>query len=93
MNRKEIIILMDDVARRVNDEDVFEYWLVNGVPNGATDSDYEYFMRDEEFNDLERVFAKLMKYAKEDGLFNATEQEYEFARKYEPQIKNLKLGD
>lgn len=91
MNRKEKIILMDETARRVNDEEIFDYWLMFGVPDEATDEDYEFFMKDEEFKDLEIVFAKLMKLAKVDGLFNATEQEYELAKEYEPDIENIKI--
>lgn len=91
MNRKEKIILMDETARRVNDEEVFEYWLMNGVPDGAVDEDYDFFIKDDEFIELERVFRKLMKLAKVDGLFNATEQEYELAKEYEPDIENIKI--
>lgn len=81
--------MMDNIARKVNDEDLFYgYWLSLGVPDEATEEDYKDIANDN-YNEIEEVFKKLMKKALEDGLYNATEEELEFARKYEPKIENV----
>ena len=88
--RADDLRMMDRVARRVNDEDVFEYWLMVGVPDGAEDWEFdEWAKSDEDYLEFEKAFKKLMKAALDDGLYNADEEEYEFAKKYEPEIKNL----
>lgn len=88
--RTKNLKMMDRVARRVNDEDIFEYWLMMGIPDGASDDEFPIWADNmEDYNEFERVFKKLLKAAKEDGLYNASEEEYEFAKKYEPEIINL----
>ncbi len=81
--------MMDNVARRVNDEELFyNYWLAFGVPDEASEEDYEDIAK-EDYEDIEKIFKKLMKMALKDGLYDATEEELEFARKYEPKIENV----
>ena len=81
--------MMDNVARKVNDEELFyDYWLAFGVPDGASEEDYEDIAK-EDYENIEKVFKKLMTMAKENGLYDATEEELEFARKYEPEIENV----
>ncbi|MBQ0166906.1 MAG: hypothetical protein KBT02_07370 [Treponema sp.] len=69
---------MEFLARQVNDEEVFELWLSEGVADGdieygdmnVTEEDeenLEYYIRDEEFADLMDTFLQLMKAAKRSG--------------------------
>lgn len=82
--------MMDNVARKVNDETLFyNYWLAFGVPDEASEEDYEDLAEDPFYGEMEEVFKKLMKMTLKDGLYDATEEELEFARKYEPKIENV----
>lgn len=67
--KKRMILAMEYVARQINDEDVFEGWLVGGVPDGdiefgcfdtAVIDDDDYFMRDENFKHLMGCFLRRM---------------------------------
>ena len=40
--RVELLKAMDVVVRSLNDEEVMDLWLTNGVPDGADDSEYEF---------------------------------------------------
>ena len=44
--RVELLKAMDVVVRSLNDEDVMDLWLVNGVPDGADESVYEFIAED-----------------------------------------------
>lgn len=44
--RAELLKAMDVVVRSLNDEEMMELWLTNGVPDGADDSDYEFIAED-----------------------------------------------
>ena len=44
--RVELLKAMDVVIRSLNDEEVMDLWLTNGVPDGADDSDYEFIAED-----------------------------------------------
>ena len=44
--RVELLKAMDVVVRSLNDEDVMDLWLANGVPDGANNSDYEFIAED-----------------------------------------------
>ena len=70
--RAEVVRAMETIARCVNDEDVFMYWLSMGVADGdidkeTTDEDIEYYCEDESFKELMTVFLKLMRRAGESG--------------------------
>lgn len=86
----ETLKMMDNVARKINDEEVFEYWLINGVPDGATNEDYADIVKDNDFNRIEKVFKILIHEAVKDGLYKATDEELKFAQKYESTIQNIK---
>ena len=81
---------MDKVAYKANDQDVVGFWLSCGIPNGSTEEDFEEYAEDPEtFEEFVEVFKKYMKLVhKNDGLVNATDEELELARKYEPEIEN-----
>jgi hypothetical protein len=72
--RAEMVKAMECIARSVNDEEVFELWLMLGVADGDIDSNtplYEIiemgYCDDNTFRDLMNVFLKLMKNAKRSG--------------------------
>lgn len=74
IERGKMVIAMETVARALNDEDVFEYWLTMGVADGdidentkPTDDILDSYTDDESFRELMFTFAKLMKRATADG--------------------------
>lgn len=83
--------MMDNVARKINDEEIIDYWLTNGVPDSATDEDFKDIVENNDFDEMESVFKKIIHEAIKDGLYNATKEEFEFAKRYEPKIQNEKL--
>lgn len=69
---------MEFLARQVNDEDVFELWLSEGVADGdieygdvtarpEDEDNLDYYIKDENFADLMSTFLFLMKAAKKSG--------------------------
>lgn len=72
--RLKMVQAMEYIARQVNDEEVFEYWLMDGVADGDIrygDFDIanvdEYYTEDEHFRDLMDCFLRLMASAKRSG--------------------------
>ena len=70
--RAKMVRAMETVARAVNDESVFESWLMCGVADGdingsETDEDLEFYCEDKNFADLMENFLDLMKAAKKSG--------------------------
>lgn len=56
--RKEVVELMDEFLREyIDDEEVFMIWLTYGVPDGADESDYDFFANDDdEYEELVDLF-------------------------------------
>lgn len=82
MNKQERIKMvkaMEYISRQINDEDLFEGWLVSGVADGdidygdltaEDDGSIEYYMEDDHFAELMDVFLWCMKKAcKSGGLY------------------------
>lgn len=81
IERIQMVKAMEFLARNINDEDVFEKWLICGVADG--DIDYgelvttpddedilDYYLGDEAFADLMDTFLNIMaKAAKSGGLY------------------------
>ena len=70
--RTEVVRAMETLARCVNDEEVFESWLMCGVADGditseTTDEDLEYYCEDDNFSDLMGLFLRLMARARKSG--------------------------
>ena len=70
--RAEVVRAMETLARCVNDEEVFESWLMCGVADGditseTTDEDLEYYCEDDNFSDLMGLFLRLMMRARKSG--------------------------
>ena len=63
---------MEEIARTVNCENVFEYWLLYGVADGdinekTTNEELEYYAEDTSFAELMKTFLVLMSLANKDG--------------------------
>ena len=75
--RVSLLKAMEFVARQVNDECVFDYWLTLGVADGdikygdlsdaTNDFDYAEYTDDETLSELMQVFLKLMEKACRSG--------------------------
>lgn len=72
--RKKMVSAMEYIARQVNDESLFEYWLSLGVADGDinygdfnTEAVDDYYTEDENFSELMRTFINLISYAKKSG--------------------------
>lgn len=67
IERCKMVVAMEYIARQINDEDVFEGWLMNGVADG--DIKYgnldttvvdDYYIEDDNFKDLMSCFLRRM---------------------------------
>ncbi len=71
--RVKLLRAMETIARCVNDEDIFELWLAEGIPDGeikenTTDEEIEWLAESEEtMTDIMDTFVKLMKNAYRSG--------------------------
>ena len=70
--RTEVVRAMDTMARCINDEMVFEGWLMCGVADGdidatTEDEELEYYIDDETFAELMGTFLNVMTRAKKSG--------------------------
>lgn len=72
--RKKAVVCMEFLVRSVNNEDLLDAWLMNGVADGDiprhsldTENVDEYFIRDENFSELMALFLRIMLRAKKDG--------------------------
>lgn len=67
-SRIAVLKAMDNAVRNMNDEVVFDTWLMCGVPDDAREEDYEGIASNhEDYIDIARLFAKIVKnYAEED---------------------------
>lgn len=76
LKRAEIVKAMDTMARCINNEDVFEPWLMCGVADGDIDCRTQLdeivemgYCEDDTFKDLMTLFLKLMNRASVDGIY------------------------
>ena len=78
IERIKMVKAMEFIARQVNDEEVFEEWLVMGVADGdieygdlgirASDAEtMEYYINDDDFAYLMHTFLNMMANAKKSG--------------------------
>lgn len=70
--RTEVVRAMETLAQCINDEMVFESWLMCGVADGdidetTTDEELEYYIEDETFADLMGTFLNVMARANKSG--------------------------
>ena len=66
--RITVLKAMDEAVRGMNDEYAMDSWLMVGVPDEASEEDYEFIAENhEEYMDIAKLFARIVtKYAKED---------------------------
>ena len=70
--RVQMVRAMETIMRNLNDEYIFESWLVMGVADGditedTADEELEWYCRDDNFSELMNTFVRIMKRAtKED---------------------------
>ena len=74
IERAKMVLAMEFIARQINDEDVFDGWLMCGVadgeiPYGSIDIENvdEYYLKDDTFKDLMSCFLRRMKGAYNSG--------------------------
>ena len=73
--RAKVVRAMETLARCINDEDIFDSWLMLGVADGdingsEDDEDLEYYCEDDNFAELMGLFLRLMnRAAKSGGLY------------------------
>ena len=91
LERGKMVMAMDTVARALNDEEVFEYWLTMGVADGditdettPMDEDLDCYCDDESFRELMFTFSKLMKSATQDGASGVFYVDRIVGKKYTP---------
>ena len=70
--RVELVKAMDTIARSINDEAIFENWLMLGVADGdidkdTTNEDLKWYCTDEEFKELMNTFLWCMSMARKSG--------------------------
>ena len=70
--RTKVVRAMETIAHSVNDEMVFEEWLMCGVADGdieptTEDEELEYYIEDETFAELMGTFLNVMKNAYKSG--------------------------
>ena len=77
-NRIKMVKAMEYIARQLNDESVFETWLVDGVADGDIDFGdlsikeddaclFDYYAEDDAFSELMDTFLWVMKRAHRSG--------------------------
>lgn len=73
IERMRVVRAMELLARQINDELIFEEWLIDGVADGDIDYDAdltevdEYYCEDDNFADLMETFLHVMSRAKRSG--------------------------
>lgn len=81
VERIKMVKAMEYIARQINNEETFcDLWLVGGVADGdieygdlsVTDADFDewgtaYWIKDDNFADLMKLFLLVMKEARKDG--------------------------
>ena len=80
VERIKMVKAMEFICRQVNNEEVFEEWLIDGVADGDIEygnlsvevGDFDdwsvsYYTEDEHFKDLMKTFLNVMKNARKDG--------------------------
>lgn len=74
--RTKMVKAMEFIARQINDEEVFEGWLINGVADGdieygdltvGEDEDLSYYLDDDNFAYLMACFLRRMAAARKSG--------------------------
>ena len=60
--KQNILGGIDSYIRELGDEDIWEVWIANGVPDGATEDDLQFIAEDDElWRDTCNLFGQLLK--------------------------------
>ena len=79
--RIKTLKLMHGIMMSMNNEDAYDSWIVMGVPDGASEDDYEFIaLDDKEYEDTIALFNRLFKRYAKDGLFRPDQKEEQFAK-------------
>lgn len=74
--RMKMVKAMEYIAQQLNDEGIFESWLIDGVADGDIEygdlsaeagEDIDWYIEDQHFSDLMETFLRCMKAAKRSG--------------------------
>lgn len=73
--RKEMVVAMETVMRHLNDETIFESWLMCGVADGDVTREViedpqlldDYYTEKEAYDELCKLFTRLVKRASKDS--------------------------
>lgn len=74
--RMKMVKAMEYIARQLNDEEILESWLIDGVADGDIEygdlsaeagEDTDYYIEDQHFSDLMETFIDCIKLAKNHG--------------------------
>lgn len=74
--RMKMVKAMEYIARQINDEEIFDAWLIDGVADGDIEygdlsaeagEDMDYYLEDQHFSDLMDTFLRCMHAAKKHG--------------------------
>lgn len=61
-NRIEQLKAMDDFMHSMNDEELIDSWLTNGVPDEASEDDYRFIAEDDEsYMECVRIFQRTVR--------------------------------
>ena len=82
---------MHKIMQKMNNERAYYFWIVNGVPDGANEDDYEYIASDEnEYKNAIKLFNQIFKRYAKDGLYKPSSEEAQFAKE---KCKELGISD
>ncbi len=66
--RISVLKSMDNIIRHIDDETYMNDWLMLGVPDCASDDDYEFIASDDdEYNDVTKLFFEICSIAYKDN--------------------------
>lgn len=81
IKRANMVKAMDTIVTNLNDEELLDAWLMNGVADGDIDYDTPleevdscYYEKDKDFADLMALFMRMMRYALEDEELEETDR-------------------
>lgn len=75
-DRRKMVLCMEYISRNINDEEIFMNWLSLGVADGDVEygnldihssHDIDYYVDDETFSSLMKLFLVIMSEAKKSG--------------------------
>lgn len=82
--------LMHQVMLSMNNECAYYHHWIYEFPDCPNDDDFEYVVTEPgAFESAKTVFESTLKLYAKDGLYNATEEAYNYAKQFVPSIENI----